>query len=58
MGARAYSSNYYIQVKVGTKFGLPGLFDDKTGEFTQIDIEVKKMELSLNSIRFEKHSKK
>jgi hypothetical protein len=57
MGARTNSSNYYIQVKVGTKFKLPGLFDDKTGEFRNVELEVKRMDNSLNSIKFEKNLK-
>jgi hypothetical protein len=57
MGARTYSSNYYIQVKIGTKFKLPGLFNDKTGEFKYVELEIKKMDISINSIKFEKHFK-
>ena len=58
MGVRSYSSNFYIQVKVGTKFELPGLFNDKTGEFDYIELEVTKIEAELNKIHLDKKIKK
>lgn len=58
MGSRSYSSNYYIQVKEGTKFDLPGLYNDKTGEFANLILEVKKIDVSKNYIFFMKEIEK